>query len=376
MLTTIIFLLVLTLLVFIHELGHFLAARLFKIRVDEFAIGFPPRVWSFMRKGTRFALNIIPLGGYVRIHGENAEDSLTPDSILSKPRWQQAIVLVAGVFFNIILTWLFISLSFMIGARSSTAGFPPERVTDQSVMVMYVSANAPAEEAGLKSGDRIVSVASSAGVVSATNTGTSSLSVEHIQNIIAESKGAVTFNVISGTATGASSTIPVEKVIEPREGVVAGKRAIGISMEEVGMVKLGFFGSLAYGAKSTWIMLDNITRGLGQFVKGLFVSPDSAKAALKTVSGPVGIASIVGTSAKQGFASLLVITAIISANLAVINLMPFPALDGGRLVVVAIEGTIRRRINPKVIGWINACGFLLLIGLMIAVTFKDIFAMF
>lgn len=411
MLTTIIFLLVLTLLVFVHELGHFLAARLFKIRVDEFAIGFPPRIWSFMRKGTRFAINIVPLGGYVKIHGENGDDShIGPDgkpkpgvaldasgmpipdsdSILAKLRWQQAIVLVAGVTFNVLLTWMLLSLSFMIGTRSSTEGFPPDKVNDRAVMVVYVAEGSPAKEAGLRNGDTILGVISERKVhvyyKADTGTGegydmrssTSTLSVSAIQEAIASSDGTVTFSVLrtldeKGHAT---SSVPVLITVTPKEGVVIGKKAVGISMEEVGTVKLGFFGAIGYGAKATWVMLDNIATGLGQFAKGLFVAEGGAKEALKTVTGPVGIASIVGSSARQGFSSLLLIIAIISANLAVINLVPFPALDGGRLVIVGIEGTIRRRLNPKVVNWINVVGFFLLIGLMLVVTFKDVFMMF
>ncbi len=402
----------LTLLVFIHELGHFLAARLFKIRVDEFAIGFPPRIWSFMRKGTRFAINIVPLGGYVKIHGENGDDShIGPDgkpkpgvaldasgmpipdsdSILAKPRWQQAVVLVAGVTFNVLLAWVLLSLSFMIGTRSSTEGFPPEKVSDRAVMVMYVADGSPAKEAGLRNGDTILGV---------MNTASSNvpvdLTVDGIQKAIAASEGSVTFAVVhsldeKGNAVkkGNPGYVDVTKAtkeelqaaasvitVVPKEGVVIGKKAVGISMEEVGTVKLGFFGAIGYGAKATWVMLDNIATGLGQFAKGLFVAEGGAKEALKTVTGPVGIASIVGSSARQGFSSLLLIIAIISANLAVINLVPFPALDGGRLVIVGIEGTIRRRLNPKVVNWINVVGFFLLIGLMLVVTFKDVFMMF
>ncbi len=394
MLTTIIFLLVLTLLVFIHELGHFLAARLFKIRVDEFAIGFPPRIWSFMRKGTRFAINIVPLGGYVKIHGENGADPSDPDvekdangnpvisqdSILAKPRWQQAIVLIAGVTFNVLLAWFLISITFMVGARSSVEGFPQDKVSNREVMIMYVSANSPAQEAGLRSGDTILAVTAS--------TSSSALSVAGIQQTIASSQGPVSFTIIhtldeNGKPFGKSdsdlATVRAQPdiiTVMPKEGVVAGKKAVGISMEEIGTVKLGFFSSIGYGAKATWVMIENITVGLGQFVKGLFVAEGGAKEALKTVTGPVGIASIVGSSARQGFSSLMLIVAIISVNLAVINLVPFPALDGGRLVIVAIEGIIRRRLNGKVVNWINVIGFFLLIGLMVVVSVKDVWMMF
>ncbi len=416
----------LTLLVFIHELGHFLAARLFKIRVDEFAVGFPPRIWSFMRKGTRFAINIVPLGGYVKIHGENGDDShIGPDgkpkpgvaldasgmpipdsdSILAKPRWQQAIVLVAGVTFNVLLTWMLLSLSFMIGTRSSTEGFPADKVFDRAVMVMYVADGSPAKEAGLRNGDIILGVTNTR-EVDQNNAGKKSLAsgqkevgtfavettVKDIQEAIAVSQGPVTFSVyhaLDEKGKPVQNPIDIHKAsidermaaathvtVMPKEGVVIGKKAVGISMEEVGTVKLGFFGAIGYGAKATWVMLDNIATGLGQFAKGLFVAEGGAKEALQTVTGPVGIASIVGSSARQGFSSLLLIVAIISANLAVINLAPFPALDGGRLVIVGIEGTIRRRLNPKVVNWINVVGFFLLIGLMLVVTFKDVFMMF
>jgi regulator of sigma E protease len=362
MVTTIIFLLVLTILVFVHELGHFLAARAFKIRVDEFAVGFPPRLWSFMRKGTRFAINLVPLGGYVKIHGENAEDEITPDSILAKPRWQQAVVLIAGVTFNMIFAWILLSLAFVIGTKASTAGFPADKVTDIGIRIAFVAPGSPAEVAGIKPGVEILKVESGA-----ISLATSTLKVAAIQETIAMSSSTVIFTV-KDQVTLKDEAI----VLSPKEGIVAGKKAIGISMDEVGTIKLGPIDSVIYGAKSTWVMTENVAIGLWGFVKGLVVSENGAKDALKSVSGPVGIAGIVGSSAQQGFSILLAITAIISINLAVLNLMPFPALDGGRLVVVAIEGIIRRRLNPKIINWINAIGFLLLIGLMLVVTFKDV----
>jgi regulator of sigma E protease len=366
MITTIIFLLVLTVLVFIHELGHFLAARLFKIRVDEFAIGFPPRIWSVMRKGTRFAINLIPLGGYVKIHGEGETDELTPDSMLAKPRWQQAVVLVAGVTFNIVLTWLLLSSAFMMGTQASVQGFPTDKVSDRSVAIMFVSPGSPAEKAGIKSGDTIVSVSNT--VVHLEGSG---LSVPLIQSAIADATGEVTFVVHPEMNMSTTSTI----VVTPETGVVMGKKAVGISMDEVGVINLGFFESFVYGAKSTYALTTSIVTGLYDFFAQVLSPENSAQSALQSVSGPVGIASIVGASASRGFSALLVITAVISANLAVLNLAPFPALDGGRLVVVGIEGMLRRRLNPKIIGWVNAIGFLLLIGLMIVVTFKDIFAL-
>lgn len=362
MVTTIIFLLVLTVLVFVHEMGHFLVARFFGIRVDDFAIGFPPRIWSFMYKKTRYAINLLPLGGYVRIHGESPDDELTPDSILAKPKWQQALVLVAGVTFNIIFAWLILSLSLTFGTKTSTDGFPVETVRDRSVMIDFVSAESPADTAGLKPGDELLAVSNKGMLLSS-----STLTITAVQNLIA--------------ATPASSTISVTykenleiktATVTPRAGIVAGKPAIGISMSEIGIVQLNPFSALYYGAIQTYNLAIAIGTGLAKFIGSIFIG----KANFKEVSGPVGIAGVVGQASRMGFSYLITITAIISVNLAAINLVPFPALDGGRLLVVGIEAIIRRPLKASVVNAINIVGFGFLIILMLVVTFKDILKLF
>lgn len=183
MVTTIIFLIVLTVLVFIHELGHFLAARFFGIRVDEFAIGFPPTIWSKVWGKTKYSLNLLPLGGYVRIYGEQPDDEVNADSILSKPRWQQAIVLVAGVTFNVIFAWLLLSLTLMIGAKTTTEGFPQSSINDRTVMIDFVSADSPAAIAGLKPGIELLTVSAAS-----TTLATTSLTIPSVQDLIASNE--------------------------------------------------------------------------------------------------------------------------------------------------------------------------------------------
>lgn len=366
--TTIIFLLVLTLLVFIHELGHFLAARMFGIRVDEFAIGFPPRIGSWMWGKTRYAINLLPLGGYVRIYGENSEDARTPDNMLSKPKWQQVVVLAAGVTFNIILAWLLLSLSLFIGAKASADAMPAAIVKNPILTVVMVAPGSPAEMAGLKSGDEILSITNSKKVLAST-----SLSVVGAQEVIAGAEKNIEVTVKQFKPKTGEKEYEVKSiVITPKEGIVAGKKAVGISMDMVATVKAGFFESFYYGARQTYYLTKNVAIGLYTFLGSAIMG----NASLEQVSGPVGIAGAVGESAKVGFASLLVIAAVISANLAVLNLAPFPALDGGRIVVVAIEAIIRRELNPKIIQWVNGIGFLLLIALMLVVTAKDIWTLF
>lgn len=358
MITLILFLLVLTALVFVHELGHFLAARMFGIRVDEFAIGFPPRIWAKKYKNTEYAINALPIGGYVKIYGENPEDALSEDNILSKPRWQQLIVLVAGVTFNIIFAWILLSGALMIGTRASVDAFPQKYVRDQSVLITQVSPQSPAAEAGLAVGDQIYTVTGIDTVLATT-----SLTVANIQRITSENGGAL---IITYKPAKAEEMKSVR--VQPREGIVENKRAIGISMSEVGTVQTGIFSAFWYGAKQTFFLTINIVVGLFEFFKDIFIGQPN----FSEVAGPVGIAGIVGEASRVGLASLITITAVISANLAVINMLPFPALDGGRIIVVLIEAVRRKSLSSKIVNYVNVMGFFLLILLMIIVTFKDI----
>ena len=372
--TIILFLLILAILIFVHELGHFVSAKLFNIRVDEFAIGFPPRVFGWKKGETQYSLNMVPLGGFVKIFGEDPNDESMngPDSkrsFVNAKKWKQIVVLLSGVFMNIVFAWLLISASFNFGLITSVEDQFKDKAQNISVMVLSVLKDSPSDKAGLKEGDSILSIESenilNTNAVS-SSTKIISPNVSEIQKIIAESKDNIKIDYKRGNATGTVNIIATN-------GVVEGKKAIGISMALVGTVKFGFFASFYEGAKLTAIETINITKGIYDFIGGAFSGKNNL---LAQVTGPVGIANMVGQANSLGISFLLGFIAMISINLAILNLIPFPALDGGRVLFVLIEVIIRRRIKPIIANSLNLIGFGLLIALMLFITYKDILHLF
>mgnify|MGYP001566875578 CR=1 FL=1 len=390
MFTVIIFLIVLAVLIFVHELGHFLTAKSFGIRVDAFAVGFGPKLISWKRGETVYSLRLIPFGGYVKIFGENPdEESLSgPDSgrsIVNKSRWKQAIVLVAGITFNFIFAWLLYITIFTVGVTATTDGFEQyaNQFTNSRIMITQVLAGSPADKANIKVGDIIVSVIpAKAGIQDQTldsrprsgrgqafrgnDSAGSNDTVENIQQYI-NSKGGNTIGIrlIRNNESRNINVIPIQ-------GLVKDKYAIGIAMQYVADLKLPFFTAIYEGLHYTVIMIKDTAVGLYTFFANIF----QGTANFSDVAGPIGIAGIIGNAAELGFTYLLMITAVISINLGIINLIPFPALDGGRILFVAIEGIIRRRIPEKFSNMVNTIGFTLLMALMILVTYKDIAKLF
>lgn len=361
----ILFLIILAILIFVHELGHFLVAKLAKIRVDEFALGFPPTLASKKYGETTYKLNIIPFGGYVSIFGENPdEESLNgPDanrSMSKKNRAVQAAVLLAGVTFNIIFAWILISATLMLGI-SSTASFGGVD-TEGKVVINQVMEDSPAQAAGVQLGDVIVSIAKDGVVLTDADP-----SIEEVQRTIGEeSEGEeLVLSVIRGAETVELSVVPIASS-------AGGAPVIGISMDSGEIIKSPWYSAPLQGAEVTWRATILTAQGLFVFLGAAF----QGQADFDQVSGPVGIVNLVGDASSSGIAYILFFTALISINLAVINVLPFPALDGGRLLFIFIESIIRRPISPKVQNTFNAVGFTLLILLMVVVTFSDVMKLF
>lgn len=354
--TVILFLIVLAILIFVHELGHFLLARYNGIRVDAFALGFGPKLFSKTVGETTYSLNLIPFGGYVKIFGEDPNDESIngPDkvrSFVSKSKCQQVSVLVAGVTFNFIFAFILIAIAFASGVPASVESYPKyaSTIKDSHIVVTQVNAGSPAYKAGLKAGDTLV-----AG------------SLEEIQNNINNSG---TNGVdIKYSRDGKEDQV---KVIA-ETGIVEGKYAIGIAMDNVGTLRLPIHLAIVESLRFTLHTIVATFVGIYDLIAGIF----DGSSKLSEVTGPVGIAGLVGGAARMGFVYLMMFTAVISINLGVLNLIPFPALDGGRIFFVIIEAIIRRPIKPVVANTANIIGFSLLILLMLVVTYRDVANLF
>lgn len=362
--TILIFFLVLFVLILVHEWGHFIAAKKTGMRVDEFGIGFPPKLFGIKKGETVYSFNALPIGGFVKIYGENAEDAANDAvngadiarSFVAKSKLSQAIVLIAGVTMNIIFAWFLFFLVFSIGiptAVDETTATDKAELTITSVLL-----GTPAARAGLAPGS----------VISAVSTEMDSLTSFTAEGFSSYTKSHGTEPIsITYTYNGESNQV----TITPEEGIIPEspeQPAVGVSVSLVETVREPILQAIGSASVMTFKSLQAITVGLftliGQSLQGT--------ADYSQVAGPVGIVGLVGDAAEFGITSLLMFTAIISLNLAVINLLPFPALDGGRLVFVAIEAMTRRAINPIWVARVNTAGFLILMLLMIVVTYNDI----
>lgn len=364
--TVVIFIIVLAVLILVHELGHFLAAKSVGARVDEFGLGFPPRVWGWRPQGseTTYSINWIPFGGFVKIAGEDGEDAVLGDSersLAHKGALAQIWVLAAGVIFNTILAWLFISIGFMSGLPASVTPDTKGLVGEPAVTILQVFPNTPAADAGLMSGD----VLSYLELPQSTDR-LEDPTVEEVQTFIGQRAGEPF--TLGFVRDGAEDSIE----IVPTDAGEGGRGAIGVALDYIGTVRLPFFVALWEGLKTTGSILKNIAVSIAGLIGDAF----RGDADISSVTGPVGIAGLVGSAARAGLIALLSFMAFISLNLAVLNLIPLPALDGGRILFVLIEKIKGSPIRPAIVQTVNMIGFGLLILFMIIVTIHDILGLF
>lgn len=345
-------------LIFFHELGHFAVARWLGMGVSTFSLGFGPKIFKFTRGKTEYALSLVPLGGYVALVGESDENELPEgftrdESFALRPAWQRLLVVAAGPFANMLLAWL---LCWALAFGWGTPVLQP--------VIGAVSADSPAAKAGLLPGDRLLSI-----------DGQPLESWEAMSQAIAASDGRpMHLEVERATAGDDSTTLQMEMTAErsTRKNIFGEEETawlIGIRAgNHVITHPKGFFEAAGAGASHTWQMVSLTWQS--------FVKLAQRVVPLDQVGGPIMIAQMVGEQAEAGLAGLLALSALISINLGILNLLPIPMLDGGTIVFCLWEIVFRRPLPPKVQEWAMRVGLALLIALMLLATFNDVWRIF
>ncbi len=342
--TILIIIIAISLLILAHEAGHFFAAKLLHVNVEEFGIGFPPRLLRIKRKETTYSVNALPFGGFVKLAGEfeHAKGG-SRTGFLDEPAWKRAVILSAGVMMNLLTAWI---LFVAVFAR----GIPPY------IVISGTAAASPAAAAGLRQGDVI-------------------MGAQKGEVILEEPVALDDFLNLTRTNPGEPVTLTIERngteydvTVTGRANPPEGEGALGVELTDVGVRGVGVFRAVGRAAVTTVQMVAAVAAGFWHII----TQAVSGGGGLGDISGPVGVFVIARSVATLGILYLAQLFAIISVNLAVLNLIPFPALDGGRLLFVGLEKLRGKPISPKVHVWFNTAGFMALIILMIAVTFRDL----
>jgi regulator of sigma E protease len=351
-LTIIVFIGLLLLLVLVHELGHLLAAKRAGCTVEEFGFGFPPRLWSVNYKGTRYSLNLLPLGGFVKIEGEDMENTNPgPGSFASKSVSWRILILVAGVLMNVALAVVLLGIQAGVGFPTLVTSENQAELVDLKTYVVGVLPNSPAEAAGLKELDRIVELA-----------GVENPDVEQVLALVDQAEGKEV--VLEVERQGQHQVLTLTPRLKPPEG----EGALGIQLAGTGLTRVPWWQAPWAGVVRTAQMLSAIASQFGLIIGRLMQTGTVGE----SLTGPVGIAIYTNEVTKLGFSYILEFGALISLNLALINILPIPALDGGRILFVLIEKIRGRRLAAKVEQVTHTVGFVALIGLMILITVRDI----
>ncbi len=348
MIQLIVFFLILSVLVLVHEFGHFISARIFGIRVEEFGFGLPPRARKLFTKwGTLFSLNWLPIGGFVKLYGEeysNGDEIVAGEAerFYDKSARIRAVVFVAGVIMNFLLG------IFLFAMVYSFVGIP---VKTERVRVEEVVVDSPADKAGFKVDDVIKQFSETNQMVKFVN----------------ENAGRE-IELLVAAKDGSERTMKVT----PRKDPPAGQGALGVVLSNVELTKYPWwqmpFRGAVVGLSEAIAWGKDIASGLGHMVYGLV----TGKGVPKDLSGPVGIYQVSGQVIKQGFLATLQFMGVLSINLAVLNILPLPALDGGHVFFLLIEKIIGRKRKNKIEGYVNTAGMIFLLSAMALITIRDV----
>ncbi|MFA6321873.1 MAG: RIP metalloprotease RseP [Candidatus Buchananbacteria bacterium] len=367
--TLIAFFVVLSILVLVHEAGHFFTARRFGVKAEEFGLGLPPRIGGVYRdeagklkfigpkkietKNTIYSLNWIPMGGFVKIKGEEGENQIDTDSFATKKVWQRIIIVSAGVFMNFVLAAVLLTIGLIFGSPQAIEKELPAlaRVSELKIQVVEVIPASPAAKAEIQVGDSVVAMDS-----------TKFSKIEELQEYVSSKVGAPIKITIKRDQSEMQKEVTPLVLDETKKG------GIGVALVQTGFVSYPWYVAWWYGLGETFEMIGSVLYGFYVMLSSLIVSHQ----VIGEVYGPVGIASLVGDAARMGFLYILQFTAVLSVIIAVINFLPFPALDGGRVFFLIIEAIRRKPVNQKLEAMMHNLGFAFLMILVILVTFRDI----
>ncbi|MCX6811192.1 MAG: RIP metalloprotease RseP, partial [Candidatus Berkelbacteria bacterium] len=349
----VVFILILGILIFAHEFGHFICAKRAGVKIIEFGFGFPPRIYGRKYKGTIYSINAIPLGGFVRIYGEEGKRVGKRDSFASRSIWERFKILAAGVFFNILLAILILSIYFWMGgptiASDPTSYTSPSKVTFET-MVWQAEKGSPAESAGLERGDVLLAI---------------------------NGQKVTDFSVVSDIVKkNPNQTVNIEILRQKEDKNIAALLADKNGQGFLGVQAIENYLSAHYPwwkvpyiavvetARIIWVILSF----LFMYLKDLIFKSQVPK----DLAGPVGIFVLTREAVKLGAAEVMRFIALLSINLAIINILPLPALDGGRILFIFIEKIRGKKVTPKTENMVHTIGFAALLVLILLITYQDV----
>lgn len=373
LLIIIVFIVILGILVLAHELGHFLTARIFKVKAEEFGFGYPPRLLGLVKdnrgqwrwlgrkakaenfKETVWSLNWFPIGGFVKIKGEDQNSLKEADSFAAKKIWQRAVMLVAGVLMNVLLCVILLSVGFGFGIPSvldQSIVSQAKSVREEKIQVVSVNKDSPANSVGLQVSDELLMV-----------DGNPLASISFLQDYVHQHANQ--------TLVLAVKRDKQELRVEITPQILAtsnGQAELGLGLVETGIVTYPWYTAVWHGLVATYNLLVALALALWGLLKNIVMTGEVAA----EVAGPVGIAVLTGQVVQMGWVYVLQFTALLSLNLAIINILPIPALDGGRVLFLIIEAIKRKPVNARIEALVHNIGFALLMVLVLLVTYRDL----